>query len=90
MITYTRQTKAKLGKSSCRIAELEMKKKLLQSSTISPETLHQADKPLFDTKKASKVGPDFNWYELLPIFSLDSCKLCHYAVKDVMYAPDGR
>ena len=81
-ITYNRQTKVEPGKSR-RLAE---KKKSERNATVTPETVRQVDKPVFDIKKASKIAPELNWNELTPTFNLDSHKLCCYVVEDVMYA----
>jgi hypothetical protein len=81
-ITYTRQTKVDVGKSR-RIAEQGTRK---VQATVTPETIRQADEPLFDIKKATKLARDINWNELKPNFSLDSHKLRRYIVEDVMFA----
>jgi hypothetical protein len=57
------------------------------TKAVSPKIPRQVDEPLFDLKKASQeVAPGFNWNELSPSFTLDSCKLRRYVIKDIMYA----
>jgi hypothetical protein len=84
-ITYKRQTKVQPGKSR-RLAEQQKKKKSVLTNTVSPEIIRQADEPVFDIKKASKIVPGVDWNELVPTYNLDSHKMRRYVVEDVMYA----